>query len=481
MKDGRRQPPMPEAKDLFLRNVMELIGPTDVHLERVTTTMFSDLDELAQHQVNGEIRPSSPEVLRQVPTMSYSVSESSSSNAIEGNALTLRETQARSPDKNPTRRTEKARCTGSTGTWEKHQGGMEQFLEVEGASHDITNFLAIHEILMKGVNDSIAGVIRNRDVMITGARHQPPDSMEALDLLDKILSYLGKSENVHQLLLAAWAHWAIARVHPFEDGNGRMARLWQDLILLRSRLTVAIIRPQDRQIYMDALVHADENNFNPLAQLICQRVMSTLQTYLNAQQAADELQGWASELTGETQVRESEKRHLAFQRWRHAVEQLRDAFERCAALINKGAVPGLEVQVQPYEVIDQPTWETLLLGGGAKKTWFFKVWFRKNQRIVWYYFFFGRHFWYHEDEAIGKEGPWVNIMVSQQYPDEPKAIRLDDVENARVSLRELLVVEKTIVRRTWDTTTSQMVYDLDKKPIDIAKEFFEEVLLKELV
>ena len=296
-----------------------------------------------------------------------------------------------------------------------------------------------------------------------------------------MFSHLANSENVHGLVLAAWAHWAIARVHPFEDGNGRMARLWQDLILLRSRLTVAIIRPQDRQPYMDALVQADEDNFNSLAQLICQRVMSTLQTYLNAQQATDELQGWASELAGETQVRESEKRHLAYQRWSHAVDQIRDAFERCAALISKGAGPSLEVQVEPYEVIDQATWETLLSGGGAKRTWFFKVWFRKNQRVVWYYFFFGRHFWHQEDEAIGEEGPWVNIMVSQQFPDESKATKLDDVENTRISLRELFVVEKRIVRRRWDATTSHVVYDLDKKPIDVAKEFFEEVLLKELI
>ena len=55
------------------------------------------------------------------------------------------------------------------------------------------------------------------------------------------------------------------------------------------------------------------------------------------------------------------------------------------------------------------------------------------------------------------------------------------MESPRVSLRELLVVEKRIVRRRWDATASQMVYDLDKKSIEIAKEFFEDVLLKELI
>jgi Fic family protein len=455
---------------------MELIGPADVRLDEATTTMLSDVDELAR-QVN-EIRPSSPEVLRQVKEELFG-ERVFSSNAIEGNTLTLRETRLVLQTKTflDGRRRRDAQEALNLGEASRM---MEQYLEMEGAWRDITNFLAIHEILMNAVNDSIAGVIRNRDVIITGARHQPPGSREASDLVDKVFSYLANSENVHGLVLAVWVHWAIARVHPFEDGNGRMARLWQDLVLLRSRLTVAIIRPQDRQTYMDALVQADENDFNPLAQLVCQRVMSTLQTYLNAQQAADELRGWASELVGETSARESEKRRLAYQRWRHAVEQLRDAFERCAGLINGGGNPSLEAQVHQYEIIDQPTWETLLAGGVAKRTWFFSIRFRNKQKMTWYYFFFGRHFWSQADEAIGEEGPWVNIMVSQQYPNESKAIRLDDAENSHVSLRELLVIEKRTVRRRLDNTTSEAVYDLDKKPIEIAKEFFEEVLLKEL-
>jgi len=140
-----------------------------------------------------------------------------------------------------------------------------------------------------------------------------------------------------------------------------------------------------------------------------------------------------------------------------------------------------EVQVQPYEIIEQSTWETLLSGGGAKRTWFFKVWFRKDRRIVWYYFFFGKHFWSEADEAIGEDGPWVNIMVSRQYPEEEFATKLDDADATYVSLREVLVVDKRIVRRRWDDSASKMTYDLDKKLIEIAQDFFEEVLLKELI
>jgi len=455
---------------------MELIGPADVQLDEVTTAMLGDLADVAR-QVN-EIRPMSNEVLRQVKDelMGERVFNS---NAIEGNTLTLRETQLILQTKtihDIRRRREAQEALNLAQAAEQ----IEHFLGEEGAWHDVSKFLTIHEILMKGVNDPIAGVIRHRDVMSTGARCQPPGSEEAVELLDRVFATLSEVKDVDGLVLATWIHWAIARVHPFEDGNGRMARLWQDLLLLRSRLTVAIIRPQDREDYLESLSRADDGNFNPLAQLICQRVMSTLQTYLNAQEAADQLRGWATDLVGEASVRETERRRLAYERWRHAAEQLRDAFERCAALINRGTKPSLEVQVQGYQIIDQSTWETLLSGGGAKKTWFFKTWFRKNETTVWYYFFFGKHFWSPVDDTIGESGPWVNIIVSQQHANEDTAIKLDDLENTPISLRELIVVDRRLVRRRWDQATSKMVYDLDARPIDVAKEFFDEVLLRKL-
>ena len=69
---------------------MELIGPADVSLDEVTTAMLSDLDELAR-QVN-DIRPLSPEVLRQVKEELFG-ERVFSSNAIEGNTLSIRETR----------------------------------------------------------------------------------------------------------------------------------------------------------------------------------------------------------------------------------------------------------------------------------------------------------------------------------------------------------------------------------------------------
>jgi len=185
----------------------------------------------------------------------------------------------------------------------------------------------------------MAGCYRGQDVMIRGARHQPPDPRHDKDLMLSFFQYLEQgtleaTDVARKLIIATWAHWSIARIHPFEDGNGRMARLWQDLLLLRGRLTSSIIRPEDRSGYYEALFAADEGDCDPLVQLICRRVHGTLQVYLNAQEEADELKEWAAELVGSVSASEIERRRLEYERWRHTVERVRDAFDRCATLVS---------------------------------------------------------------------------------------------------------------------------------------------------
>ncbi len=92
-------------------------------------------------------------------------------------------------------------------------------------------------------------------------------------MVKRFFARLKEPPEVHPVLLGAWAHWTIARIHPFFDGNGRMARLWQDVVLFRNRLTCAILRVEDRREYLSALEEADEGRFNPLTQLVAQRVL----------------------------------------------------------------------------------------------------------------------------------------------------------------------------------------------------------------
>jgi Fic family protein len=74
----------------------------------------------------------------------------------------------------------------------------------------------------------ICGRLRSERVMLTGAKHQPPNDSQIPELLNEFFSQLATGDEFDPVQVATWAHWCIARIHPFMDGNGRMSRLWQD-------------------------------------------------------------------------------------------------------------------------------------------------------------------------------------------------------------------------------------------------------------
>ena len=257
-----------------------------------------------------------------------------------------------------------------------------------------------------------------------------------------------------------------------------MARLWQDLVLFGNQLTAAVIRQQDRNEYYKALTSADDGDFNHLTQLITRSLLSNLNIYLNAQREVDEVRGWAAHLVGETHARQDQKRQLEYLRWVREMEQLRDAFHRCATQITNVSDGTIEVQLQPFDIVDQSTWESLRSGAGAARTWFFWVNFRRDLDRIQYCFFYGHHMTSDLDRNLPGVGPSACLLVSEQQGDG-KAVRLGEVDSP-VTLRELLLVDNKLVRKRYDTGRNLEVYDVDVDQLDVAREFIAEVLLTKL-
>ena len=67
-----------------------------------------------------------------------------------------------------------------------------------------------------------------------------------------------KAAGEHPIVLAATFHYRFVRIHPFDDGNGRMARLLMNMILIRHGYTVAIVRQEERDRYIGELERADK-------------------------------------------------------------------------------------------------------------------------------------------------------------------------------------------------------------------------------
>jgi Fic family protein len=79
------------------------------------------------------------------------------------------------------------------------------------------------------------------------------------------------------------AHFRLTAIHPFADGNGRAARLLMNLLLIRGGYPPLAVRPQDRLRYLETLEHASlTNDLAPFQRLMHERLEATLGEYLTA-------------------------------------------------------------------------------------------------------------------------------------------------------------------------------------------------------
>jgi len=112
---------------------------------------------------------------------------------------------------------------------------------------------------------------------------ETPARMQAL--VDWQRSELAKG--THPVEIAARFHHEFTAIHPFDDGNGRMARLLMNLLLLQAGYPPVVIRLRERDTYLSALRQADRGDFEPLLELVAQHVADSLDLYLRGIQGEE--------------------------------------------------------------------------------------------------------------------------------------------------------------------------------------------------
>lgn len=209
------------------------------------------------------------------------------SNAIEGNTLTRRET-ALVVEKGLTvggkSLTEHLEATNHAHAldWVKEQ------VKRSPASLTEKDILHIHDIILKGIDDANAGHYRSVPVRISGSAVVLPNPRKVPDLMQEFMKWLKNCSNVHPIELAAEAHYRLVTIHPFVDGNGRTARLLMNMILLMSGYPAAIIRKRDRLSYISSLEKAQlGGSKDDYLKIIAKAVDRSLDIYLKAANGED--------------------------------------------------------------------------------------------------------------------------------------------------------------------------------------------------
>ncbi len=112
-------------------------------------------------------------------------------------------------------------------------------------------------------------------------QYVPPEqvSVQMAELVDYINK--GKEQNINPILLSATAHYNMVRIHPFDDGNGRGARILMNLILMKAGYFPAIVKREHKRKYLLALAQADKGDLAPFTEFISNQLAQTLQTVID--------------------------------------------------------------------------------------------------------------------------------------------------------------------------------------------------------
>lgn len=237
---------------------------------------YTDLDQL-KDKLNHLRQNHSDKVAK-----AFDIEYTYESNKIEGNTLTLQETALV---------IEKGLTIGGKSLNEhleaiNHQHAIEYIKELASEKQTISerDLLQIHQLILQGIDNQHAGKYRNVQVLISGAKHIPPQPFLVPKQMEELFIWYNENkDHLHPIELSAEMHERLVTIHPFIDGNGRTSRLLMNLILLQNGFPIAILKgdTDSRLKYYGALETSQtESNKQPFLDLITNNVKETMERIL---------------------------------------------------------------------------------------------------------------------------------------------------------------------------------------------------------
>ena len=210
------------------------------------------------------------------------------SNAIEGNTLTLAETEL-VLRKGITVSGKPLKDHLEATNHQKALVRLQQMVDTREAVTERTLF-DLHQLILRGIHDAYAGRYRDVPVRISGSRHVPPNPARVPALMGDLFARFSRAAATeHAVHAAADLHLRLSQIHPFVDGNGRTCRLAMNLHLLQRGYPLTIIRSENnrRVEYYNALAESDRTeNPDAFRRFVELRVHEALEKYLAVMEEA---------------------------------------------------------------------------------------------------------------------------------------------------------------------------------------------------
>ena len=369
---------------------IEIKGTPYVHDDRVIARLGELADRVKEMRRQGKL---TEDVLHRIRKF-FRIKNIYHSDAIEGNKLTFGETQL-----------VVARGLTLTGKSLKDQAEARNlshaldFLEkLAGSSNRAiteTDVRSLNDLVLRGIHDE-AGSYRTVEVKISGSEYAVPSPENVVVEMQEYCRWLSRISipsaesfaSVDGFLAAGVAHTWFVMIHPFIDGNGRVARLLQNLILMRYGYPIAIITTDDRERYYDALEIAQTSDLTPLLILLAECLEESLEEWELAAVEQEQQSELIKRLSGQVTERAKMRTHNEFEVWKSAMELLKSYFRQTVTAWN-AENKVIAIYLHEYSTPEFEKYFALSNRVSVKRTWFFRLDFTHRESTVRYLFFFG--------------------------------------------------------------------------------------------
>lgn len=342
-------------------------------------------------------------------------------------------------------------------------------------AHDIRQ---LHYFILKDIDEKHAGTYRNIPVKISGSQYTPPNPENVNVMMsdfDRWLSGLNLSPddigNEKAAIYAAAAHTWLVYIHPFVDGNGRVARLLMNLILMRYGYPIAVISREDRYRYYDALEESQSSDLSAFISLLTECVHESLEEYETAVRENREMQEWAQSLAEQLAQKERNKYRNEYEVWKSAMDLLKYSFRQTSELLNQ-KIPKINIFFKDFGDLEFEKYYSLKSGDSVKRTWFFRLDFVSSEKARRYLFFFGYPGIYMKDKRE------IDVTIHLSFESPPNSFFYQRIDEYVLNLKFPLYaefgyaagVETYLCRKMRDNKIEEV------KANSIVKSFFDSVI-----
>jgi len=187
------------------------------------------------------------------------------------------------------------RVLGSVKEIEEVKGAIKAYENIQKYNPSTLNDLLLaHKFMMSGILNN-AGSFRNENVGIygkNGVSHVAPPPYRVHELMHELFDWL-KVTKEHPLIVSSIFHYEFEFIHPFSDGNGRIGRLWQSVILGNYRevfyyIPIESVVKKYQQNYYNVLEEAGTlGESTPFVEFMLESIHQAVKEFLNQYQKSD--------------------------------------------------------------------------------------------------------------------------------------------------------------------------------------------------